>query len=208
MRTYLPKKLNLEEHLNQYPPVYIEGFHIDNLKYILGLITEIPAKSEHFDSHDGFVPLNAETLKKRVWNYKQYLIYALATGILITDNQYIKGEKSKGYRFADKFMDRVESEPIVKYTLVKREQQEREVDPEVQKKYSYLVNFFDDDLEVDHTGAVEFLEGEYSSSDKSLDDIYRFNHNFSRLTKLKDREYCISVDGTVDRFHTNLTNLG
>jgi hypothetical protein len=89
MKSYLPKKLHLDAHLKQHPPSNIDNFNIDNLKYILGLITEIPAKSEHFDSNTGMVPLNASTLKKRIWNYKQYLDYAVSTGILVTDNSYI-----------------------------------------------------------------------------------------------------------------------
>ena len=29
MNTYIPKKLNLEEHLKLYPPNEIEGFHLE-----------------------------------------------------------------------------------------------------------------------------------------------------------------------------------
>jgi len=207
MKTYLPKKLNLQKHLEQYPPTTIDNFHIDNLKYILGLITEIPARSEHFDSHTGMVSLNAETLRKSVRNYNQYLDYAVLTGILVTDNQYITGEKSKGYRFADKYQDKVESELIVKYSLVKKEQKKREIDPQIEKKYSYLAKWFNRDLEIDHTGAVAFLESTYASDPFSVENTYKYNYNLCRLDKLKDHDYCISIDGKVHRFHSNLTSL-
>jgi len=207
MNTYLPKKLNLDEHLEKYPPTNIKNFLIDNLKYILGLITEIPAKSERFDSHTGMVPINAEELRKKVRNYKEYLDYALSTGILVTDNHYIKGKKSKGYRFSDPHMEKVKRVTIEKESLIKKEQKEREIDPQVQEEYFHLTKWFNDDLCVDHTGATEFLESTFSTDPYVLEDIFKYNYNLSRLDKLAAHDYCISIDGTVHRFHSNLTGL-
>ncbi|MBN1134614.1 MAG: hypothetical protein JXA38_06865 [Methanosarcinaceae archaeon] len=202
MKAYLPKKLNLEEHLKNHPPTSIDNFHIDNLYYILGLITEIPAKSEHFDSHTGMVQLNAETLRMKVRNYNQYLGYAVATGILESDNHYIPGEKSRGYRFAEKYWDKVAPVTIVKYSLVKNHRK-RKIDPKVEKAYGFLTKWFNDDLEIDHTGAVEFLESTISGDE----NISKFNYNRCRIDMLNDKEYYMSMDGKGKRFHSNLTGF-
>lgn len=203
MKTYLTKKLNLEEHVKQYPPTNIINFQIDKLKLLLGFLTEIPARSERFDSNTGMVPLNAEKLKKWIWDYKPYLDYALDTGILVSDNHYIIGKKSKGYRFSNKYMERAESIPIVNYTLVKKHQKEKEIDPTVKKKYSYLTKWFNDDLHIDHTGAIEYLESTMTGNE----NIYRYNYNLCRINKFEDQEFYMSIDGTVQRFHSNLTSL-
>jgi len=184
-----------------FPPIKINNFHIDNLKYILGLITKISTRSDHFDTHTGMVPLNAEILRKKIRNYKQYLDYALSTGILETDNHYIPGKKSKGYKFSDEYYDKVKSVPIVNYSLMKKNKQEIPYDPVVQAKYPYLSKWFNDNLEIDHTGAVEFIESNYSGDE----NIYKYNQNLCRIDMLKDHQYYMSVGEKSQRFYTNIS---
>lgn len=203
MKTYLPKSLNLEKHLKKFPPTNIDNFHIDNLKYILGLITRIPARSEHFNTNTGMVPLNAEVLRKKIRNYNQYLDYAVKTGILVTDNSYTPGEKSRGFRYSDQYLDKVEADIIIKYSLVRKERNEKRIDPHAQKKYSYLTKWFDDDLEIDQTGAFGFIETTLAGEE----NIGKYNYNYCRIHMLNDHEYYMSVDGAGQRFHSNLTSF-
>lgn len=202
MKTYLPRKLNLDKHLKQHPPK-IEGFNKDNLIYILGLITELPARCEHFDYKYGFVSLNATILKKKVWNYKQYLDYAVSTGILKSDNWYIKGTKSKGYKFTDKYLDKNKEVPILKYSLIKKEYQEKEIEAKILEKYYYLTKWFNEDLTIDYSGALDFLESTMTGSE----NVYKYNYNLSRIDKISSTEYYTSVDGNIQRFHSTLTSL-
>jgi hypothetical protein len=60
----LPENLNLEQHLQNHPPQ--EKLKVDNLKYILGLISELPAYDHRvFASQKDevlYVPLNSQLL--------------------------------------------------------------------------------------------------------------------------------------------------
>lgn len=39
------------------------------------------------------------------------------------------------------------------------------------------------------------------------ENIYRYNYNLCRIDKLEDQEFYMSIDGSVQRFHSNLTSL-
>ena len=206
MKQFIPKNLNLDEHLENHPPKEIKSFQKDNLIYIISLISEIPANMERFDSYNGYVPINARTLKKKVNNYRQYLKYLLRTGILETDNHYIVGQKSKGYRFNEKYREKLKDVEIVKYTLVRSIKKERQIDENVQKKYNYLVKWFDEGLQVD-SSAYDYLDSQHNSSTWDFRDMYKYFSAFRNVHRIDSNDYFVSVDSTVGRFHSNLTNL-
>jgi hypothetical protein len=50
------------------------------------------------------VNLNSTKLREDgIHNYHQYLEYLISCGVLETDNHFIVGEKSRGYRFTSKY---------------------------------------------------------------------------------------------------------
>jgi len=199
LRGYLPGNFDLDKHLLEYPPDQVTDFEKDNLTYILSLITRIPARAERHDSE--YVSLKAQYLKNRVRNYRQYLNYAIESGILETDSQYIPGKKSTGYKFTDEFLTRVKSEPIVKYSLVRSESKAREEkNKSTAAKYSYLTNHFNGELSFDYQGAQDLLINTSCT-------VQQYNYSLVHLDELKEAEYRYSVDGTAHRFHSNLTNL-
>src|SRR6218665_3203717 len=96
----IPVTLDLNTLLKEHQPKF--KYHIDYFYYLLGTITELKIKDK--DKHDDdFVELYSPLLQKKVHNYKQYLDYLLEHDVLITDGQYIKGEKSKAYWYHPRF---------------------------------------------------------------------------------------------------------
>jgi hypothetical protein len=190
---------DLNKHIKAYPPDTVKPFDRDNLVYILSLITRIPARAERHDS--AYVFIKAEYLKNRIRNYKKYLDYAIQSGIIETNGHYLPGKRSLGYKFTDQFMSRVKGEPIVKYSLIKQDNSEREAkNGATEKKYSYLTKHFNESLSFDYEGAKQLL-----ISNSTTDENY--NYNLVRLDELNEKNYRYSVDQTAHRFHSNFTNL-
>lgn len=97
---YVPENIDLDKLIEKNPISHIPGIHRDKLLYILHLLAEIPSNNKDLTNEEGYVPINAEILEK--WIGKEYLDYLTSlqeTGIIETDNQFIVGVKSGGYRF-------------------------------------------------------------------------------------------------------------
>src|SRR4051812_31105535 len=95
---FIPRHLHIDTLLFRHPPV-IKHFKKEKLVYILHLINDIPSRSDDVMVND-YTPLNTRLLKRTIGNnYIDYLDYLFTWNIIETDNQYIAGEKSKGYRF-------------------------------------------------------------------------------------------------------------
>lgn len=100
---YLPSNLDVDTLLAECPPTGIERFSRDKLIYVSGLVNSITASNKDLETPNGFVPVHAHTLQNNIRNYNQYLDYTLNTGIYQTDSTWVKGEKSTGYKYTDKF---------------------------------------------------------------------------------------------------------
>lgn len=96
---YIPNNLNLEKHIEKYPTKDIRPFKIIKLAYLLDRISVILVYNKDHATKEFYTPLHAKILQKYIQNYKQYIQYAVDTGIIETNGYYISGEKSIGYRF-------------------------------------------------------------------------------------------------------------
>jgi hypothetical protein len=83
---------------NGYPTSYIHN-HVDKYHYFLHCITEKRVFNKSIKAED-FVPLNAQLLRTVLGKRYADEVRAnlLAWGVIETDNQYIAGKKSKGFR--------------------------------------------------------------------------------------------------------------
>ncbi len=95
MNYYIPDTFDVDSFINAMSPDSIKPFKKQHLLYILDLITSIPANNKKLVLQDGFVPISANALQKKVRNYKQYLEYLISNGVFIVKRQYIPGEKSR-----------------------------------------------------------------------------------------------------------------
>ena len=156
----VPVNLNIESLIEETPP----GFYCDpdKLRYIIGLPTELAAFKEDAVTDDGFVKINYSTLKKKVREPGKYLGYLVRNGIFECDNYYIKGTKSRGYRFAEKYNTTVTMEVLTSPTLLKSLNQKSDYERAMEKKYPELRRWVEG-LEIDYEPARDYLFKEFRS---------------------------------------------
>lgn len=204
---YIPFNLDLTEFLEQNPPAFT--YNIDNFRYILSLITEIPSFNKDLLDKYNYVPINAQMLQAKVRDYNKYLQYFVENGILETDNKYIPTEKATGYRFTEKYSTIVKVECIKKNSLIKQIAMKTSYQMNMEKKHKYLRKWFNDDLQVDFTSAVAYLTEQLNLNRANgvENALLKFNASFMNLHRLSIQEYYFKVDSTVGRLHTNLTGI-
>ena len=115
LAVYLPENLNLDKIIAENPPKDFPpfqkqrnnlSFQKDKLMFILHQITYLPSVKKDFDyeANAGFVPLNKKKLQKSaIHDYREHLDYLIHCGIIIENNQYIAGQKSKGIKFTSEY---------------------------------------------------------------------------------------------------------
>jgi len=117
---WVPDNLDLDSLLQDYDFTDINGFHKDNLCYILHLINEIPSCNKDIITETGYVPLHSVIMRKWLYDYSRYINCLLEIGVLETDNVYILGEKAKGYRYAQRFRTGLKRMLVTDGTLIKK----------------------------------------------------------------------------------------
>lgn len=250
----IPGGLDLEAHLEAYPLTNYffvrdnrgkirsynhngtlgQYFDINRLRYIIGLISSIPAKNKDSISEDGYVNINSKTIQKFFKDYLPYLDYLLRTGIFITDNEARTG-KSKGYKFSPQYEDSIpkrycyngfenldQAVPEETYDA----QYGRSV-PNPLLDFSYLAHWYETKkLTIDTREALRFAyelkerkfrEGMESwdiNKDKSRNghivrkfprtQYYAAIHNINALDL---KHYNAKIDNHVHRLHSVITNI-
>lgn len=218
MKLYIPENLKLDELISNKPPDF-RPFKRDSLCYILHLINTLPLSNKKLLSKK-FIPINATLLKEVINNYKDYLIYLEKDlNIIESDNQYIVGEKSKGFRFSKEYRTKVKEIPIVDFTLWKNLNLRKKRNELTVSNLGYLTKWFNAGLEIDFDKANKFLNEEYNlkMDNKSLWDIdnmgkyisplNQYNHSFICAEKIHRKDFNIKMDDNVMRLHSNLTNM-
>lgn len=221
MKLFLPSKLNLAQVVRRYPLTRIPNFSIDKLAYFLHLISEVPAKNKHLELKKGFVPLSAKLMQRIERNYRKYLDYAVRAGILLEDNHYIVCKKSKGFKFASKYVSKLTEyltgDPRLERNLMRQDANRIKIPRPLQ----YLANSFTNGkLTFDHEAALNFINLQDQYFENHPDKIPRnmktgkhknpvaiYNSGLFCIERLKAQEFYMSVDETVNRLHTNLTNM-
>lgn len=203
---FIPKNLNLEIFLKQHPPKF--KYNIDKFRYIVSLITAIPAfNKEILDNYD-FVPINAKTLQKKVSDYPKYFDYLISHGIFETDRHFVPGIKSKGFRFTPKYRVPIKVErikPTVKNKSITKQKEKFKM----QKKYNYLFRWMNPMLQISFNDAVDYLKTElvYNSKADLGKALRKFNATYANIFRINEADFYFSVDSNIHRLHTNLTNL-
>lgn len=235
----LPSSLDLDNHLLEYPPINFKDFKEDVLAYILSLLIEIPAKNKDIRKiGGGWVPLYTPLLRNVVRNYYDYIQYALGAhypddakaALLVTDNQYVKGEKSIYYRYVNNHIPvsgELQQRELTDKRLLKKLIKERqEKCRETQKIYPTLTRWFNEELAIDGENArnyaaylrdkemkqiaVSELAGPYSADElEKIRTHLHFKHLIcnQNISSIENGDFSYSVDETGRRFHSNLTNL-
>lgn len=203
---YLPINLKLKDLLKAKPPSF--KYHIDCFKYILDTIIQRGIK--YNASKQGyFVELNAVLLQRRIHNYKSYLSYLLDNQVIETDNQYIKGEKSRSYRLHQNFLrSGYVSDVIRKTSLIKKSRERKQIEKRLEG-YEYLTKWFNSRLKVDLEGAkARLIRLMKKEALEEVDNVReRYHLRMLSVEQINNSDFYITIDNTANRVHTNLTNL-
>ena len=219
MRIYIPENLDIFELTHNNPPSF-KPYKLDKLCYILHLINAIPLMDKDIQSED-FVPINAKKLQDKIQNYKKYLNYLEHDlQIIESDNHYVVGEKSKGFRFIEEYRTPVKSMQVEDFTFRNKLKAHKNRKVESVKHLDFLTKWFNDNLQIDYDYINDFLVEEHNlkMKDKAFWEYDRVRKKYKHPTnqmihaqmsaqRLKWQDYNLMLDDNVYRFHTNLTNM-
>jgi hypothetical protein len=117
----IPENLELLTLLAENPPfvkqcnnnIYIQA---EKCAVILDLILNATIKAEQVNriSKKGFANISSYILQYHVQDYNEYIEFLIESDVLEADNHYLIGEKSKGYRFTEKYIN----SPLKKYPIL------------------------------------------------------------------------------------------
>jgi hypothetical protein len=206
---YLPANLDVDALLAGCPPERIKNFNRDKLIYTMGLVNLISANNKDLWTPNGIVPVNAEKLQSHIRNYNQYLDYAIQTNIYQSDNFFIKGRKSIGYKYSEKYNTTINPVPLKEGSFIKNIRKVAIQDYVNQKRYNYLYKWFNPKLKFDREKAMDCVLDLYNK-DKEENPIHAWpnmKRNLINIDRINNNDYFHSVDSTVGRFHSNITLL-
>lgn len=220
----LPKNFNLEEHKGIYPPCSY-GFESVAFKdykalYILHLLSVIPSRNSDLITEDGFIPIHTPTLQNHMRDYKLYMDYLVNTGVLVCDEQYTPGEKSKGYKWASQYDDAGLTGAICNICDYKEDRSA--ISPKDLNNYPYLFYWYSQNkLNIDpraqtYADAV-FTSKMHDSTHASWDwnkDKSQYKHPLTQylavmrnITRIENHKYDPHLDNNIHRLHSVLTNI-
>lgn len=253
----IPSNFDIDTHLDQHPvtdylfvrdntghirSVTQDGslsssqyFDKDRLIYIIGLISSIPAKNKDSITENGYVPINSKLIRNAFKDYHPYLEYLIRTGVLCTDGQYIQGEKSKGYKFTERY----ENVSLVRYNYPAFQGEVKTIPSEVFSEedgkfipntvisYPYLTYWYDTKgLHIDEQAAVNYahtiMQDKFNKGreywdinrDKSHGNFVKRKYPLTQyhaalynINSIALGDYKVSIDTNVHRLHSVITNL-
>ena len=213
------ESIDLEGYLAEYPPSF--SFKIDHFYYIIEYLS-MGMERDDVDKNEGYVNLNAQKLQSKIHNYKQYLDHLLKHNFILTDGHYIPGEKSRGYLisgYRSNDSTTIKHIPIEDYVTKKK--RKKEIDKHkaslkrTERTHKHLTAWFNKDLRIDFKQAEKFLIELYPPytrpiGGKKIGEPSRYTKILiatHALDKLRRQQFYYTVDKSVGRFHSNLTNL-
>lgn len=207
---YVPERINIDRILSRHPP----NFHYqrDYFVYILHLITAIPSrKRDILEKNQGYTPINRKFLQRRLHDYKRYIEYLKSVGLVEERSYYKPNESSMGLKITAYYESTIIPVTITKWTLIKSIVYfHKNYNVEIPEALTYLREWFNNGIEVDYEGGVEYLNQLYQQevNNPEVDnEMLRYNSRLLPLLKLKNREYSFYVDNTGHRLHTNITQM-
>ncbi len=237
MKVLIPTSFNLEKHIQSYPPSSYgcDKFDYDHALYLLSLITFVPARNKKITDSmkNGYTPLYSPLLQSFVHDYRSYLNYFIQTGVIETDNIYRSEAefpnegKSKGYRYTTEYCggDIYEVQYGARFQRVLKKRRD-EAYRALRDDYGHLIKWLwpECKLEIDKNAALEYLDQRRSAQllyphlqDTKRDPIFnekkkkdpetQYRFAKANVELIASGNIVCTVDGTVGRMHTVLTNM-
>ncbi|MFN5930903.1 MAG: hypothetical protein ACK42F_04865, partial [Sphingobacteriales bacterium] len=218
----VPSTISLEALLKDKPPSF-RWKKIDFFYHILHHITVLTEYAD-LDNNAAFVNISATYLQSFNHSYKQYLDYLIEQNIIVTDHYFIPGKKSTGYKIsplcgygADILFIRV------KDSICRRKMftEKRTTHAKSQKEYPALTKWFNIHLSIARAGAIAKVDELFPPQTGGIRGTLRYHRQYARrpdaaskrlkalgaVNRFARKDFYYSIDETVGRFHSNLTNI-
>jgi len=221
----LPVNFKPEEHIVNYPPVnygFTIGikFNIKKMNYILGLLSEIPANNKNLILENGYIPIHSSTIRNNIKDYLLYIDYLIATHVIVSDNTYIVGEKSKGFKWTKQY-ENAEFIPFNQAETIENTENIINVNVENVENYPYLNYWYKQNkLIINTLNARRYAQNmkAYKMEDRSRWDynkekdclkypINQYHAILYNLASINKFDYRLKIDDNVHRLHSTLTNM-
>jgi len=219
MKYFIPANLDIDKVLQEWPPTNINSFKKEHLLYIIHLINWIPATNKGLETRSGYVPINSSLLQRKIRNYRAYFDYLLIHKIIESDNQYIMGKKSKGYRLVWKYCQAIKVVHGSDKVLQQSEKSENKLSVSVKRKFNHLLKWYNPDLQIDYDLAMEYVKEDLHRK-LSLPPLQRLRAKHSdknpwqqyncaviNIEKIASAAFSVSIDSNVCRFNSVLSNM-
>jgi len=169
------------------------------------------AGSRDIDNNN-FVEIPKDIFHKILHNdYNLYLDYLIDEKIVLTDNQYIVGEKSKSYKLNEKYVDDLDSIKMDNILFNKRTIKAINESDGRLKVSKWHIHNFKNDFKIDFVEAHKYLIQRYIGQipDKKGRLINKYTKAIleRKLLEIKDKQLFISRNGVNGRITTNLSLL-
>jgi hypothetical protein len=217
---YIPRNIDISSLIEENPPSF-KPFNVDKIIYIISLLTELRYYNKDFRNKH-FIPLNSSELQKYIHNYKDYLLYLEHDlQIIKSDNHYIPGHKSKGYKLADKYETVIKVTDIKSHSLkfaLRKSERQKEISL---KDLTYLTKWFNKKFSIKNTILEPLLEREYIKKEFGtfemlvgpngpvINRLPRVRHNIALISsdKIDNKKFHLLRDDNIYRLHSPLTNM-
>ena len=150
MIQFIPANLHIQEFVNAHPPTNIKNFNIDKLTHIISLVISIPANNKDLLIKNGFIPFYSPYVQRIVKNYRSYLDYLLEHKIFLSNNHYVVGETSKGYKYSSGFCGAIKAVTNLNAGVVRLLKRQHIIPPTKMVKYKHIIRWYDEFLKIDY----------------------------------------------------------
>ncbi len=221
MVQFIPANLDTQKLVEEYSPNEVDNFSAEKLIHILHLLHSIPATNKDLEIRNGYIPIYSPILQRRIHNYRQYLDYLIDAKVLETDNHYIVGQKSKGYRFTVKYRTQgLKRVDIHNMGLIRHTKAESKFSNAMRKSHGHLYKWYTKDLQIDYDLAMKFIKKDFKrkvenpelrdfdiKNNQYKDPYNQYASALINVERIAAGEFMINVDGNVHRLHSVISNI-
>ncbi|HOW26027.1 MAG TPA: hypothetical protein PK711_10190 [Bacteroidales bacterium] len=219
----IPEKIDLDKLMEKFPITDPKLLKCKDLKEkIAWVLSDLPFISYRLLPWDWKGDTSSRVLQKYVREYASILKH-LKNAEIIVSTGYMPGSYCRSYYIKKKFGMRMKPYPITNFPLVKKI---RAFEVEVQKAQhekhldewddSYLIRWFNKNLEIEQAAALMYLGGQYTDTLSAKKRIGKrretLEDNWDRIVSIRSIErlmkhiYIFSRDER-GRFYSNIVNM-
>ncbi|WP_223550546.1 hypothetical protein [Aestuariivivens sp. NBU2969] len=211
----IPKRLNLEERLKQYPPDF--EFNLDFVYFVISdILKQTAYKFQEKDNpnikfENIYIQQCADDLQSLNRNYRKHMRYLCenfpGAGNILWREDYREGV-CYSYKLAPYYEKGTLKTVILKdKCLINKIKAKSEftVPNKLKKTYNFLIGYIDPNrLKIKTEDALKYLSDQYKRDRKYKNQLI----NFVKVLSLQNEEYFISYNPKTDgRVHTNITTF-